>query len=81
MSAELANGFTVHVDGNLVAVEDTFDAAKRAAATHIASSSQATSFQIRSASSVVVASGRVGAAPLRAWNYDRTLKQWVEFIQ
>jgi hypothetical protein len=82
MSSHLVRGFMAFVDDNLVAVQDTFDDAKTVAEKHLATSSPTAAFQIRSATSEVFAgSGYVGASPMRTWNYDRELKQWVEFLR
>lgn len=82
MSSNLVHGFMAYVDGNLVAVRDAFDDAKTAAEEHLTMSSPTASFQIRSATSDVFAGrGYVGASPMRTWNYDRKLKQWVEFLR
>ena len=82
MNTQLVRGFMAYVDENLVTVRDTFEEAKTAAEEHLTTSSPTAAFQIRSATSeVFVGSGHVGASPMRKWNYDRKLEQWVEFLQ
>jgi len=79
MSIELVQGFTVFADAKLIAVQETFEGAKDAASSYIASASAHVKFKIQTASSPVVRG--VGTAPLRTWNYDRDLRQWVEFLR
>ena len=79
MSSELVNGLTVLIDSDMVAVEDTFEKAVSAATRQVASALPTAKIQICTASSQVFV-GR-GASPPRTWNYDRTSKEWVEFLR
>ena len=78
MTNELVNGFTIHRNGHTVAVSADFSTAQDTAAEHIAGSDKSVAFQIRTASSAVIRG--VGASPVRIWNYDWSLKSWVEHV-
>lgn len=79
MAGELVHGFSIFVDGKMVAVETTFKYAIAAADGYLPTSPHAAKVQIRSTSSHVVRGS--GASPLRTWNYDHALNQWVEFLR
>ena len=79
MAAELVNGFSIFIDGRMVAVETTFENAVVTANGHLATSPSTATIQIRSASSQVVRGQ--GASPQRTWNHDRVLSQWVELVR
>jgi hypothetical protein len=79
MAGELVHGLAIFVDGNMVAVETTFEDAVATASGYLPTSPSTTKVQIRTTSSHVVAGS--GASPVRTWNYDYALKQWVEFLR
>ena len=79
MAAELVSGFSIFIDGKMVAVETTFENAVATAYERLATSPSTAAVQIRSASSQVVRGQ--GASPQRIWNHDRALGQWVELVR
>lgn len=82
MNSDLERGFMVYVDGKVVTVREAFEDAKTAAEEYLTTSSPTASLQIRSATSEVFRGpGHVGASPVRTWNYDRKLAQWIELLR
>lgn len=79
MAGELVHGLEIAVDGDIVAIETTFEDAVATASSYLPTSPSTTTFQIRSTSSHVVPGS--AASPLRTWNYDQALNQWVELLR
>lgn len=75
MAGELVHGLAIFVDNKMIAVETTFEDAVDIANSYLPTS-PTTKVQIRTTSSHVVPGS--GASPVRTWNYDDALKQWVE---
>lgn len=79
MAGELVHGFSIFIDGKMVAVETAFEDVVVTANRYLASSPSTAKVQIRSASSHVVLGS--GASPVRTWNHDQALNQWVELVR
>lgn len=79
MQGNRVEGFTVQAGGKVFAVCDTFEEATQVASSRMANEPSPESYKIQTASSDTIRG--VGAAPVRTWNFDTNIGQWVEFIR